>query len=296
MDGIDIHNPLNVPGVKERGYADPEKLARMKRKLQAANLNIYRVTLPETPNFFRGKPEGEKEVENLCKTIMALGEASIPIARPLLRGTPGVFMTHIAEHRGGYKMRAYDLHAAKKRQPGRLWDPKIPVEEYWSRCIELYRTMVPVAEDSGVKIALHPSDPPVPEAPFTTEGWRRILEAVPSKNNGLLYCVGTRYEAGGTRLVFEEIQRFGREGKIFEVHLRNVKGSLPASGRFEEVAIDDGDMNMLQILQALQENGFDGPVNPDHVPLITGDTQQHQVATAYAVGYIKALLSVLESR
>ena len=96
--------------------------------------------------------------------------------------------------------------------------------------------------------------------------------------------------------MFEEIQRFGREGKIFEVHLRNVKGSLPASGRFEEVAIDDGDMNMLQILQALQENGFDGPVNPDHVPLITGDTQQHQVATAYAVGYIKAFLSVLESR
>jgi len=296
VDGIDIRDPIKLPGVKEQGYPSLKGLLRLRRRLKRYGLEIFRVSLPEPYKFLVGEAGGEEELEKLCKTIELLGEASIPIARPMLHGTPKVSITHMAEHRGGYRMRAFNLEVMKAMLRE---EREIPVDvapdEHLSRCIEVYRRIVPVAEDSGVRLALHPSDPPISEAPFSTQGWYKMIEAVPSEYNGLLYCVGTRYEAGGIQLVLEEIQRYGRMGKIFEVHLRNVRGNLPATGGFEEAAIDDGDVDMLVIVKALKETGFDGPVNPDHVPVVTGDTPDQRIAKAYAVGYIRALLRALDS-
>ncbi len=102
----------------------------------------------------------EEELEKLCKTIELLGEASIPIARLMLHGTPKVFITHMAEHRGGYRMRAFNLEAMKAMlREERETAVDVAPDEHISRCIEVYRRIVPVAEDSGVRLALHPSDP-----------------------------------------------------------------------------------------------------------------------------------------
>lgn len=298
-DGFDIHNALNVPGVKEQGYPDLEKLMRLKRLLAAHGLGIYRVSLPQAPRFFLGEEGGVEEVEKICKTIQCLGEAGIPIARPMLyQESLPIGTTHMAEHRGGYRMRGFSLDLREKMLAEKPEEGKLRIEpkEYWRLCLEFYRTIVPVAEEAGVRLALHPSDPPLPGAPFSSLGWRRIIEAVPSEYNGLLYCVGTRYEEGGTRLVLDEIQYYGRKGKIFEVHFRNVRGSLATSQGFEEVALDDGDMNMFEILRALVEVGFDGPLNPDHVPNLSGDMPDQRMAWSYAVGYIKALIAALEAQ
>ena len=66
----------------------------------------------------------------------------------------------------------------------------------------------------------------------------------------------------------DEINHYGRKGRLFEIHFRNVRGSLPTAGGFEEVLLDDGDMNMFKILQALHQVGFDSFLNPDHVPTL----------------------------
>jgi mannonate dehydratase len=295
VDGIDIHNPLNIPGVKEQGYPDLNKLLALRNRLRRIGLKIFRVSLPFVYKFFlRGEEGGEEEVNNMCRTIECLGKASIPIGRPRFLGTPPIMTTHMAEHRGGYTQRAYNPklieEQLKERKIERIWYPK----EHWTRCLEIYKRIVPVAEDYEVKLALHPSDPPLPEAPFSSLGLRRVLDAVPSPNNGLLYCVGTRYEAGGTNLVLDEIRYFGRREKIFEVHFRNVRGNLATSCGFEEVALDDGDMNMFTIIKALQKVGFEGPLNPDHMPHLIDDTPERRMAWSYAVGYVKALLSALE--
>ena len=118
----------------------------------------------------------------------------------------------------------------------------------------------------------------------------RTLDAFPSKYNGLLYCIGTRHEAGGTKLVLDEINHYGKMGKIFYVHFRNVRGSLPSAGGFEEVLLDDGDMNMFEILLALKRIGYDGALSPDHYPNIEGGH-----SASYSVGYIKALLTALSA-
>ena len=152
---------------------------------------------------------------------------------------------------------------------------------------------MPIAEEYDIKLAIHPSDIPLPDTPFGTLGFHRVIDAFPSPNVGYLYCCGTRAEAGGLPLVLDEIQNYGRKGRIFMVHFRNVRGSLATAGGYEETLLDDGDMNMFKIVQALEEVGFDGCLNPDHIFPLEGDGSDAGGALAYSVGYIKALSAAL---
>ena len=94
-------------------------------------------------------------------------------------------------------------------------------------------------------------------------------------------------------LVLDEVHNYGRKGRIFMVHLRNVRGSLATAGGFEETLLDDGDMNMAKILLELDRVGFDGCINPDHIPALEGDEGALTRGLAYSVGYIKALFAAL---
>jgi D-mannonate dehydratase len=116
------------------------------------------------------------------------------------------------------------------------------VNIFFERCVRLYERLVPIAEAHDIRLILHPSDPPLADAPFSPRRWSRILDAVPSSHSGLLYCVGTRYASGVD--IEADIRAFGRRGKIFHVHFRNVRGTLLTDSAHEEVALHDGDMNM----------------------------------------------------
>ena len=87
--------------------------------------------------------------------------------------------------------------------------------------------------------------------------------------------------------VFQMIRDFGKRGKIFEVHFRNVSSPLP---RFEETFPDDGYMDMYQVMKALRQAGFDGLAEPDHVPGLIGDTGIRRAGTAYILSYMRAML------
>ncbi|MEM2905153.1 MAG: mannonate dehydratase [Candidatus Bathyarchaeia archaeon] len=295
-DGVDLATTEELPGVKERGYPDLDKLLELARRIRRWGLGIYRFSLPTPRRHMLGQPGGEEELDGLCKTIEHLGEAEIPIARPqfLLESLPP-FTTHESVFRGGYTMRGFSLALREKQLAEKPQSPPWTPDEFLTRCKQVYERILPVAEETGVKLALHPSDPPLPGAPFDSLGWHHILDAFPSPNNGLLYCVGTRHEAGGSSLVLDEINKYGRMGKIFHVHFRNVRGSLASAGGFEEVLLNDGDMNMFRVLLALDQVGYDGGLNPDHMPRLTGDTPDAKMALAYSVGYIKALLAALEA-
>lgn len=292
-DGFDLHNEFSLPGVREKGYAELEGLLKLKRRLGRAGLGIFRVSPPTPRKFLLGKAGGEKEVDDLCKTLENLGRASVPIMSvPIHLGlNPGYRGAVQREHRGGYTMHSFELEVMRNRLAEEAPGVEITVEEHWSRSVELYQRLVPVAEDSGVKLALHPSDPPLPEALVSPRRWAGLLDAVPSDHSGLLYCIGTRYEAGVD--VIDDIQHFGRKGKILHVHFRNVRGNIPSTGGYEEVALDDGDMNMFRVLRALDEVGYDGGLQLDHMPAYSGDTPYQGMAWAYAVGYVRALLAAL---
>ena len=150
--------------------------------------------------------------------------------------------------------------------------------------------MVPVAEDAGVKLALHPDDPPVSPIGGVARvvrnhaALRRVVDIVPSPANGLTFCVGTIAEMPGD--VFEAIRYFGTRDKIHFVHFRNVTGTVPT---FAESFIDEGYVDMVRAMRTFRAVGFDGPMVEDHVPRMSAGPAQWP-AKAFALGYMRAAM------
>lgn len=286
-EGIDFGLGAAFPGVTEQGYPDLDKVVGIKKRIHSWGLEINRVTLPNiTEKFMQNQPGGEQELENSCEAVRIFAKAGIPIVRQRFAGdTFDLSETYKSVHRGGYTSRG--------ERPKRSISPSIiptyeELDQWWNRFLKVYEALVPIAEETGVLLALHPSDIPHPNTPFGGLGYHRVIDAFPSANVGYLYCCGTRAEAGGSSIVLDEINNYGRKGKIFTVHMRNVRGSLATSDGFEEVLLDDGDMNIAKIFIELKKVGFDGFINPDHIPTLEGD-----VGLAYSVGYLKAILASL---
>ncbi|AWT59222.1 MAG: Mannonate dehydratase [Candidatus Moanabacter tarae] len=290
--GADAIDELPIPNEPGTGYFDLKSVLNIKKKIHSYGMEVNRVSLPYLSENYMGNGDGaEEELENCSQCLRVLGEAGMSLARVgFAKDTyPWMRRYYEAKHRGGYFFRGESLS-------NNLMAPS-PADQdlWWQRVCHAYDKLVPIAEDFGVRLMMHPSDPPSPGAPFGGLGFHRLIDAFPNRCVGYLYCCGTRAEAGGQSLVLDEINNYGRKGRIFMVHFRNVRGSLATAGAFEEVMLDDGDMNMFEVLQELQRVGFEGYLQPDHCPPVGDDLEDAIRGVGYAVGYIKGLLAVLAS-
>ena len=168
-------------------------------------------------------------------------------------------------------------------------------DEIWRRFACFLCEILPVAEDAGVRLALHPDDPPLPVLRGTArlvyhpDSFQRVLDLAPSPMNAIEFCVGTVSEMAGAD-VYAAVDRYSKTGRIAYVHLRNVRGRVP---RYHETFIDDGDTDMLRVLRILHANGFDGVIIPDHTPLLECAAPWH-AGMAYALGWMRASITALE--
>ena len=244
-------------------------------------------------------PGRDEKIEEYEEHLRNLGRAGIPYTT-YAHMASGVWSSEPETTRGGARARAFDLGSSRRgywpgheyREPlshGRRFTEK----DIWDNYEYFIRRVVPVAEAAGVKIGIHPDDPPVPELVgvprciFSSfEGYRRALEIADSPSVGLCLCVGCWLEGGELmgRNVLETIRYFGKRRKLFKIHFRNVDRPLP---HFVETFLDNGYMDMYQVMRALRAVEFDGVVIADHIPLMAGDPR---VGTAFTVGYMKALL------
>jgi mannonate dehydratase len=294
-DCIDFNRGTDLTSDKKKGYPDLENVLKIKERIRSFGLEVNRVTLPDiTEKFMKNQKGGDDELDNTCRALKAFGEAEVPLARQRFAGeTVEWVLTHYRSvHRGGYFSRGERFDSSRLQQEALT---KEETEDWWRRFHLVYERLVPIAEEHNVKLAIHPSDPPLPGAPLDTSGFNRVIKEFHSRVVGYIYCCGTRGEAGGLPLVLNEIRNYGREGRIFQVHFRNIKGNLASSSGFEETLLDDGDMSMFKILQALKDAHFDGCLNPDHIPTVEGDGKQVHHGLAYSVGYIKAQIAALEA-
>jgi mannonate dehydratase len=291
--GVDAADGINLP-TNDRGVYDLNEAVAIRKKVHSVGLRVNRVSLPDfTPGFMKADEGWERELDLAAESLEIMGQTGYPLVRLGFHHSTddGVIRHYEQSHRGGYEMRGGSLAGADGMEP-------VPLEVRelrWQQVCRAYERLVPVAEEYDIGLMMHPSDPPTTDSLFGGLGFHRLLDAFPSPCVGYLYCVGTRAEAGGSSLVLDEINNYGRKGRIFEVHFRNVRASLPTAGAFEEVLLDDGDMNMFKILLALDQVGFDGCLNADHYPTLEGDDGSlgNPQALAYSVGYIKALLAAL---
>lgn len=206
-------------------------------------------------------------------------------------------MAYRVQPDGGVRLSKYDHASAVNAPPFELG--AFDDETMWANYAYFLQAVVPVAEEAGVKLALHPDDPPIPSIRGTarifrsTEALKRVIEIVPSPNNVLEFCQGTVSEwCEAAEEVYDAIRYFASRGKIAYVHFRNVVGAVPD---FEESFIDDGKVDMLRAMCTYKESGYDGLLMLDHTPRLVGDTAWAHRGRAYAVGYIKGLLKCVEA-
>jgi mannonate dehydratase len=164
-------------------------------------------------------------------------------------------------------------------------------DEIWENYTYFIKQVAPVAEEAGVKIGIHPDDPPapvlagVPGCIFGNfEGYKRAMEIANSPNVGICLCCGTWLE-GGKELTGkdpEEMIRYFGAAKIWKIHFRNVSAPLP---HFVETFMDNGYYDMYKIMKALRDVNYDGIVIPDHIPSMVGDRS----GLAYCIAYMRAL-------
>jgi mannonate dehydratase len=198
--------------------------------------------------------------------------------------------------RGGSVVTSYD-HALMEHAPNTELGP-ISEEELWVNLEYFLKRVIPVAEKAGVKLAMHPDDPPrspirgVGRIMRTVDNYQRLIDMIPSPVNGVTLC------QGNFTLMTDDlpsvIRHFGKQNKIFFVHFRDVRGT---KDKFEETWHDDGKTDMTACMQAYKDIGFEGVLRPDHVPTVAGDSNENAGYSAfgrlYAIGYIRGLREVV---
>ena len=307
VERVDVHNPDLVPGYQDLGDDYLKAVPRVLNRIRMARLRVASFRFPKIREALLGRPEGHRQIEVLCELIRVLGSNDVPVIQidthsPRL--SPGGVPGRIEKMQPrGYVMSAFQLARMREELAKGDLDSKyahhftstLTPEAYHERLVFIYEKIVPALEDSGVRLAIHTDDPPVLDSEGLLPGLTtprqimRLLDAVPSSQTGVLFCTGTRYESGVD--IYEQIELFGP--RIFHVHFRNVRGTLPKDGGYDEVMLDDGDMDMLEVVRALDRVGYTGALNPDHDPVLEGDTENRNAARAFSVGYIRALLSAL---
>ena len=198
-----------------------------------------------------GQPDRDQDIETYRNFIRDLGKLDIPVASYDFHPA-NTYTTNQVERRG-YLTREFSTDDFRKKVEKQQFEREYSAEEIWTHYTYFFKAVLPVAEEAGVKLALHPDDPPLAKMNgvaklFTHyDGYRRAEQiAGNSRNWGLTFCVGTWSEGGNAmgKDVFEMIRDFGGRGKIFEVHFRNVSSPLP---HFVETFPDDGYMDMYQV-------------------------------------------------
>lgn len=173
-------------------------------------------------------------------------------------------------------------------------------EELWENFRYFLENTIPVCEEIGMKIALHPNDPPVPALRgisnliTSAEDYKKAFAmARESPCLGMKFCVGCWLEGGADfGNVLEDIRYFVENKKVLTVHFRNVSGCVPC---FEETLIEDGYIDMYQVMKQFVSCGYDGLMTVDHVPEYVKSCGGTNSSAAYSLGYLKALLHCAEA-
>jgi len=285
------------PHLTGNGYWDYMELLQLRTRCEDAGLRLN--AIENTPiNFYDkamlGKPGRDEQIENMQKTIANLGRAGIPIFGYHFIAT-GVWRTsNTTPGRGGAKVTAFDLEAAQNAPLS--YDRVYSDEEIWENYAYYIKAILPVAEEAGVTLALHPDDPPVPSLGGVArimrsfDAFARAMEIGDSPNHALDFCVGSWSEMSPQECL-KGLRHFGEKGKIAYVHFRDVVGTVP---KFREGFINEGNLDMFQVMKELWEMGFSGFLIDDHVPMMSNDGGWNSRSRAFANGQMTAMLDILQ--
>ena len=306
-----------------------EMLATVMEPWKAAGVEVSNLMINVSPDIIYGKAGNKRgeDIEKIQASIVAAGKAGLPVVEYNFyahRAMEGYFL-EIDTDRGGSGWTGFDyelVQTASQQYQTRAEEkgmkfkdlPPLPnegahnLEEMWSNITYFLKAVVPTAETAGVRLALHPNDPPAPisrgsqQIMGSVAGWKKLISIVDSPSNGITFDCGVTREMGGDPV--EVCRYFASRDRINHVHFRNVQVIKPYE-RYREVWIDEGENNMFAIMKELVKNKYNHLIYPEHPRRLDYDAERGPIpgypgaggyaAIAYNVGYARAMLQAAMS-
>ncbi len=290
-------NTPNLPGAG--GRWELHDLVKLRLSVEQHGMTLS--ALENVPTSFYDHimlngPNRDEQIENMIATVRNIARAGIPIFG--YNWMPShVWRTPPTLIRGGAVAGTFDYDLAKKMP--KTHDRSYSEEEMWENLEYWIKIITPVAEEEGIRLGIHPCDPPVaelggiPQLLRSFDAYKRLVEIVPSDSNAIEFCQGTFSEMEDTAGdgIYDMIRYFGERKKILYVHFRTVSGQVP---KFHEEFINTGYVDMYRAMQIYAKHDFDGFFIDDHVPHTHQDTAWGHRGRAFANGYIQAMIEAVQ--
>lgn len=264
---------------------DENALRARIQRLKERGITLYNLMIGGFPNTIYGRPGRDEEIAKVIQSIRAAGRAGLPVIEYNFYAYRLVEGYYEEQGRGGAGMTAYSYDKAKDLPPPDTGAHTL--EEMWSNITYFLKAVVPEAEKAGVRLALHPNDPPVPlsrgsqQIMATLAGWKRLIEIVPSEANGITYDCGVTRELGEDPV--EVCRYFASRKRINHVHFRNVRVRKPYVD-YTEVFPDEGQVDMFAVMQELVRQKYTGIIYPEHPRALDADRESPGFKVFYPGG------------
>lgn len=238
-----------------------------------------------------GLPGREEDAEHYRQMLANMGQLGINTLCYNFMPTGWFRTAKDIKERGGALVTGFDMHDAALL-PNKGYAP-ISASEIWDNYAWFIEQVMPTAEENGVRMGLHPDDPPVPSIEgvgrffIHPEAIDKALALNDSHSHGITFCQGTYRTMGANipMLVHKWINR------IVFIHFRDVEGTPE---HFHETFHDNGPTDMPSMLAMYRDEGFNGIIRSDHVPTMAGDDNDRPSysinGTLYGIGYMKGIM------
>ncbi|VBB08959.1 mannonate dehydratase [Lucifera butyrica] len=284
-----------------------EKILELKREVEEQGLLLETIESVNVHEDIKlGLPSRDQYIENYVKTLRHLGKAGIKVVcynfmpvfdwlrtdlakvlsdgsnalsfdETVLRGlTPETLVEEMYKGSNGFELPGWEKSRLKELQRLFALYKDIDEERLFENLRYFLQGIIPAAEECGIKMAIHPDDPPwsifgLPRIVTSKKNLERIVNLVDSPSNGLTLCTGSLGSNPENNMP-EIIRYFGKLGRVAFGHVRNIQIHKP--GLFNETAhkAAEGSQDMYEIMKAFYDIGFTGPIRPDHGRMIWGET------------------------
>lgn len=243
-----------------------EELQPMVDKLKEGGLALGNMMIAGFPNTLYGRPGRDEEIEKFNQSVQAAGKVGVPVVEYNFYAHRLIEGYYEQMGRGGAGLTAFTYDRVKDLPP--LPEEGVHnLDEMWKNITYFLKAVIPNAEKSNVRLALHPNDPPAPlsrgsqQIMGTVEGWKHLIQIVDSPSNGITWDCGVTREMGHDPV--EVCRYFGSRDRINHVHYRNVQVRKPYVD-YTEVFIDEGENNMLAIMRELVKVKYTRLIYPEH--------------------------------
>ena len=289
-------------------WQEAEIRDRMER-LKAGGLQLGNMMIAGFPKTIYGRPGRDEEIEKVQQSIRAAGRAGLPVVEYNFYAHRLVEGYYEEKGRAGAGLTAFDYEKVKDLPPLES-EGAHSLDEMWNNITYFLKAVVPVAAEAGVRLALHPNDPPAPlsrgsgQIMGSLAGWKRLIDIVPSPSNGITFDCGVTRELGEDPV--EVCRYFGSRDRINHVHYRNVRVRKPRES-YTEVFIDEGQVNMFAVMKELVRQKYPRLVNPEHPRALDYDRERAgfnpyypggggYAGYAFNIGYARAMMQAVGDR